>query len=335
MTTTQPVAATAPQTGAAADTSPAAAPPAIGDPGAAGSTRRPSAAIPSLDAFYAALTQREAGGMLPGELRNALTDITQSSVGVDIEQPDWVGELWTGVRYQRKIVPLILGRKLTSLRVQGWRWTTKPAMAPYTGDKADVASNAVGTEPFSDVAKRLAGAHDIDRSFVDFPDAGFFEAYYAAMTESYAILSDAAAADAIIAGATDVIAPDYPGFLGAIAAGVAELDDATNAGATFVLANKADVIPWVLGMTNQDLPARLATIGVDLDRIKTSNRVAAGHVIVGTSAAIEFRELGDTPVRVQAVNVAQGGVDAGVFGYYATLLHDAGGLQDVTIDATP
>lgn len=329
MPPTPAVAATAPETGAAADTSPAAAPPAIGDPS---SNRRPAQAIETLDAFYAALTQREAGGNLPSELRNALADITQSGVGVDIEQPDFVGELWSGVRYQRRIVPLINGPKLTSFKLTGWRWTTKPVMAPYTGDKADVPSNAVATEPAEAMAVRLAGAHDIDRKFVDFDDQGFFAAYYAAMAESYARLSDAAAAAAIVAAATDVAAPAYEGFLGAVAAGVSAIDDDTGAGTTFVLANKADLIPWVLATTNTDLPARLQTIGVDLDRIKTSASVPAGHVIVGTSAAITYRELGDTPIRVQAINVAQGGVDTGVFGYYATLLNDAGGLQDVVID---
>lgn len=327
--TTPAVAATAPETGAAADTSPAAAPPAIGDPT---SNRRPADQIGSLDQFYAALTQREAGGRLPGELRNALEDITQSAVGVDVQQPDFVGELWDGVRYQRRIVPLINGPKLTSFKLTGWKWTTKPVMAPYAGDKADVPSNAVSTDPVSANAVRLAGAHDIDRKFVDFPDQGFFDSYYAAMAESYARLSDAAAAAAIVAAATDVAAPAYEGFLGAIAAGISAIEDDTNASSTFVLANKADLIPWVLATTTSDMPARLAAIGIDLDRIKTSSSVPAGHVIVGTSAAIEYRELGDTPIRVQAINVAQGGVDTGVFGYYATLLHDAGGLQDVVID---
>ena len=41
----------------------------------------------------------------------------------------------------------------------------------------------------------------------------------------------------------------------------------------------------------------------------------------------------EVPIRVEAVNMAKGGVDAGAFGYYATLLHDAGGLADVTIAA--
>jgi ATP-dependent protease ClpP protease subunit len=328
MNPTPDVAATAPAAGAAADTSPAAAPPAIGDPTA---SRRPSASIKTLDQFYAAMTQRAAGGALP-ELRNALEDITQSSVGVDLEQPDFVGELWSGVRYQRRIVPLIKGPNLTSFTLKGWRWTTKPVMAAYAGDKADVPSNVVGTEPASASAVRLAGAHDIDRKFVDFPDDGFFAAYYAAMAESYARLSDAAAAAAIIAGATDVALPAYEGFLGAIAAGVAAIDADTGAGTTFVLANPADLIPFVLATTSNDLPARLQMIGVDLDRIQSSTQVPAGHVIVGNSAAIVYRELGDTPIRVQAINVAQGGVDAGVFGYYATQLQDSGGIQDVVID---
>jgi hypothetical protein len=272
-------------------------------------------------------------GQATREILNVLQDITQTAVGVDMDVPDYVGELWSGVRYQRKVVPLIAGERLTSFKIAGWRWTTKPVMAPYSGDKADVPSNAVGTEPADTTAQRLAGAHDIDRKFVDFGDSAFFEAYYAAMAESYAILSDAAAVDAIEAAATDIAVPAYTGFLGAIAAGVESVSANAGADSTFVLANTTDLIPWALGTTNQDLSAFLSLIGVDPNRITHHPSVTAGHVIVGTREAIEYRELGEVPIRVEAVNMVKGGVDAGAFGYYATLLHDADGLADVTIAA--
>lgn len=288
--------------------------------------------IANLSTFYAALAALHSGRATP-DILNVLQDITQTAVGVDVEQPAFVGELWSGVRYQRKVVPLIAGERLTSYKIDGWRWTTKPVMAPYSGDKADVPSNAVGTEPASASAQRLAGAHDIDRKFVDFGDSGFFAAYYAAMAESYAILSDGAAVDAVEAAATDYLTPTYTGFLGAIAYGVQQVSANTGADSTFVLANSADLIPWALGTTNQDLSAFLDLIGVDPSRIVHHPNVTAGHVIVGTREAIEYRELGEVPIRVEAVNMAKGGVDAGAFGYYATLLHDAGGLADVTIAA--
>lgn len=310
----------------------AAAPSGIGPGGAP--SGNPMLAQMGTDDLYKLLAAAHRGNLTP-ELRNALSDITQTAVGVDVEQPDFVGQLWQGADYQRKVVPLIAGKALTSYQITGWRWTTKPAVASWAGDKAAITSNAPATEPYSVGASRLAGAHDIDRKFRDFNDTAFFEAYYSAMTDSYRRLSDAAAVDGIEAAATDILAPAYVGFLGAIAAGVSALDDATNVQSTFVLANKADLIPWALATTNFDVPAFLELLGVDPKRIVTHNSVTAGHVLVGTSAAIKFRELPGVPIRVEAIDMTKGGVDAGVFGYYAIELHDATGIQDVTIDTTP
>ena len=100
---------------------------------------------------------------------------------------------------------------------------------------------------------------------------------------------------------------------------------------TFVLANSADLIPFVLGLTNLDLPAYLDLLGIDPRRIVAHPAITAGHVIVGTKDAATFYELPGSPIRVEAVDMVKGGIDAGVFGYYALLTHDAGALQDVTI----
>lgn len=285
--------------------------------------------------FYAALVQRHSRNLrgADAQLEAALSDITQSAAS-EATAPAFVGELWDGVRYQRRVVPLLGHEDLTSYTINGWKWATKPVVAPYTGDKAAVPSNAATTEAVSEDASRLAGAHDIDRKFRDFNDEAFFQSYYEAMTESYAILSDAAAVDALEAGATDVTnAYDADGLFGAIATGISAIDTATNAESTFVLVNKADLIPFVLGMTNLDVPAYLNLLGISMDRIVAHPSVTAGHAIVGTRDAVDFYELPGSPIRVEAIDMVKGGVDAGVFGYYALLIHEATAVQDVLIDA--
>ncbi len=297
---------------------------------------RPSDAIASLDDMarfmHAAATGRATPDMLA-----ALSDITQTAVGADVEQASWVGQLWSGVGYTRKIVPLFGSPKpLTSFKVNGWKWTTKPAMAAYAGDKNDVPSNQPATDPVSIGASRLAGAHDHDRKFVDFDSPDYWTAYYEAMADSYARLSDAAALAAALAGATAVDnAFTSGGFLDAIATGVSAIDDADNVSDTFVVASKTDLIPFILGTTNDELPAFLALLGVNPERIVTHSGITAGTVLVGTSPAMSYYELSPTPIRVEAVDLTKGGVDTGCFGYHAELVNDADGLQLVDITPAP
>lgn len=276
-----------------------------------------------------------ASGQRSAELTAALNDITQTAVGNDVQQPQWVGELWDGVEYERKIIPLFGSVKpLTSFKINGWKWTTKPAMATWSGDKTDVPSNAAATDPSPTTAERIAGAHDHDRSMVDFDNPEYWDSYYAAMAESYARLSDAEALSSALTFATDVATPDYEGFLGAIAAGVEAIDDATNASSTFVVVNKGDLIPWVLSLSGTTLAPRdlLELIGVDPTRVVTHSGMTAGHVLVGVSNAMDYYELSGSPIRVEAVDMVKGGIDTGLFGYHAEVLHDAEGLQDVVID---
>lgn len=280
--------------------------------------------------FMEALKAQHTGRKTP-ELTAALQNITQTANAV-VEAPQFVGELWNRNTYQRKIVPLVSHDDLKSYSVKGWRWATPPVMAAWAGDKNAVPSNAADTEDASVNASRLAGAHDFDRKFRDFNNTEFFESYYKAMSNSYAKLSDAALVDALEAGATDLTATGE-GFLAAIAEGVAAIGDSSDVGSTFVIANNADFLPWLMATTNFDLPAFMDLLGVDPRRIKTHSSMTAGHVLVGASGAATFYELPGVPIRAEAIDMVLGGVDAGVFGYYATLINDAGGLQDVTINA--
>lgn len=332
------MAAAAPPDATAGGTSapaPAAVPAAVpaGIRSAAQSTSRPLDRFESMDDVFAAMAHVAAGGRDP-EVTAALNDLTASAIGVDVAQPAWVGELWSGVQYTRKIVPLFGSPKpLTRMKVQGWRWTTKPTMAAYGGDKANVPSNAAATDPDSVTAARLAGAHDHDRAFVDFDFPEYWASYYAAMAESYARLSDAAALASALAEATAVDNAFTAGDpLSAIATGVSEIDDSTNVQDTFVVMNKADLIPWLIGLTNDDLPAFMELLGVNPERIVHHSGIAAGTLLVGVAPAMDYYELSPTPIRVEAVDMVKGGVDTGCFGYHAEFVNDADGLQLVTID---
>ena len=66
-------------------------------------------------------------------------------------------------------------------------------------------------------------------------------------------------------------------------------------------------------------------------RIMPASQMTATTVFVGARDAVTVHELGgETPIRVEAQNIANGGIDEGVFGYYATNVHDDDGLVIVT-----
>lgn len=273
----------------------------------------------------------------------ALTDITYSATGVNVVQPQWVGELWSGSPYTRVIVPLIASDTLTSLEIQSWRWVQKPAMAEYAGDKTPIYSNPVSTEPVSDDAKRYAGGHDVDRALIDFPNPAILEGYYQAMTESYARLTDTAALTALKAGATVVTAGTVPAGITPEAALLVDLALAVIDTAPPTFAIVASDVYRALLLTPADQVLALLSQSLNLDggslagfRIVPRGDMTAGSAIVGTRSAATFYELGGgTPIRVQALNIVNGGVDAGVFGYAGTVIHDADGLAYGTTVAAP
>ena len=292
--------------------------------------------------------------MGPGRTRllAALSDIVPGDVE-DANLPQWVGELWSGNAYQRRYTGLVNNAPLTSLKLAGWKWTTKPTMDRYAGDKADVPSNTVGTEPTSEQAQRFAGAHDIDRAKVDFPDPEFWAAYYAAMSESYARLTDAYLLEELKAFAKPIEVGSVPAGVpaGWVAVLDAMLEVNDTAAPTFALVEKSVYREMFLTGTDKFLEFVNASIGMDEGSALTQGfrilPVAStavgdasatgfdvGEIIVGSKAAGTFHELGGgAPIRVEALDVSRGGVDAGCFGYAGFVGHDNDALVKVDLDA--
>lgn len=323
-------------TSPAAVTQPAAVPqPAAAAPGGLLASTGPTAGKLTASALFTAVATAFTATGGGAKMTAALSDVIPADI-LGIEQPAYIGQLWSGAPYVRRTVPLFNHADLTSWKVTGWRWVTKPQVGPYTGNKAAVPSAKIKTEQTEQTAGRLAGAHDVDRKFVDFPSAEFWSAYYAAMTESYARVSDATVFTAIRNAATPITSGAVPA---GVAPGMAKVVDgalkvltATDAPPTFALV-ATDLWRAIVLTRSDDVLAYLnAALGLEDGQLanftlRPTARLSAGEVLVGVSSAATVHELGgEAPIRVEAPNVAQGGVDSGVFGYLATVIHDAGGL---------
>jgi len=292
----------------------AAAPAAL--PGA--STPGP-ASLDSVNRLLAAV----AGGNRDRELLAALSDITRTAAATQ-DPPAWLGEVWTGTPYERQIVPLIGSSPLTSFTSIGWKWTTAPAGAAYAGDKADVPSNLPVTTSHTQTADRWAGAHDHDRAMRDFSVPGYWESYWAAMGSSYSQWSDGIVALALKTDATVV-----PGVAGRSIVGdliATALSVLPHGKATFALlgsdaiASLAAEAPALALSATLSIPDASGNVG-SLP-FATHSSLAPGDVIVGNRNAATFKELGGgSPIRVEALDVARGGVDTGAFGYALVDVH--------------
>lgn len=291
-------------------------------------------------------TLREVTAMMAAAFRSggerkmlaALSDVVPANVD-EMALPGWLGELWSGVAYQRRFIPLFDQKPLTNYELKGWRWVTKPTVAAYAGNKGDVPSATIATESVTVAAQRLAGAHDIDRKFRDFGETAFFEAYFRAMTESYARLSDLAVLDDVAAAATVVDAGTIPtgvakGLVFIVDGALEVLDLGTPSFAVvakdlyrdILLTQESDALKYL----NAALGFDAGTLEGNGFRIVGTDQITAGSVLVGIRDAVTVHELGGVPIRVEAEDIAKGGIDEGVFGYYAVNVHDAEGLALVS-----
>lgn len=271
-------------------------------------------------------------GIDTDEAHAALSDITNSGM-INAVAPAWLGKLWDGVTYQRRLVPLVTSATLRNWKGVGYRWTTKPKVAEYAGDKADIPTNAPAIEAVEVNAKRWAGGHDIDRKFFDFNDSEFLAAYWAAMAESYAYETDKDLGEFLVTNAQAISTP-APDLIRAVATAAIEIDQAIHTPATFAVINPAD-LTTVLSLSQLDAPRFMDLTPVsDPSKWVTSEFVAKGSVVVGAKSAVTHFELAGSPLRAQAEHIAKGGMDAALFGYTAMMVNKPEGLKKINFGAT-
>ena len=287
----------------------------------------------------------------------ALSDIVPANTpGVGIQQPQYVGELWDGVEYERKFLDAFAHAELTSYNVKGWKWNNKPVVGKYTGNKTDVPSGAISTAEVNGVLQRFGGAHDVDRIYTDFGDSEFWAAYYAAMAESYAKETDLYIRDVVrevpTAGngqrvhlLTGAAPAGVPTALWQIVEGCAKVLNDLNTLPTHAYVTVDYWKPILYTPVTQVLTYLNAALGLKDGTLEgqgggfkiipvpvgsltaTTGGGFTGKTMVCHKNAISIRELGGgAPIRVNAIDVAKGGVDEGLFGYVGTLIEDARGI---------
>lgn len=277
-------------------------------------------------------------------LEAALTDVPFNSAadsgGKVMVQPQWIGELWSGRDYQRRYLPLFAGTKpLTAFSVQGYKWTSGPAVAPWAGNKSNVPSNAIDLDPFSQDASRLAGAWDVAREYRDFNVPGFWESFFKFATDSYAKQSDTGVFALALAGATAVVAGTVPtgvpsGLVSIVDGAIAVLDEGVP---TFAVVAKdvwRDLLLTPKDKTVEYLSSALSLEEGQLEGFKIvpsrGADLANGHVLVGVNTAVTPYELPGSPIRVEGLDMVKGGVDPGLFGYYTAIVENGAALAHVT-----
>lgn len=267
------------------------------------------------------------GEMSLDDVHAELTDITGAS-SITTTAPAWLGELWSGVQYERRVVPLIQNATLRSRKIKGFKWKTKPGVGKWSANKTDIPSKKAEWEEVEATSQPWAGGNDLDRQIFDFNETDTIQAYWRAMAESYAYETDKATAEWLTTVATD-IEDSTTDLLRAVTRGGIRVDQAIHSPASFVLVNPLD-LETVLDFSQLDVPHYTGLTPVSTpDKWTTSEFVQQGTAIVGSKMAATFYELAGSPLRVEAEHIAKGGRDAALFGYTGHLLNREGGLVKV------
>ena len=275
------------------------------------------------------------GEEVPGDLLAALNDIKTSGTGQlptggKAIQPAWLGELFAEKSYVRRYMPLIRQGDITAFDEAGFRISMgDEPVKPWSGNKADMPTTSGTTSAVTSVFQRWGVANDIAREFYDIPAGrAVIEAYMRHLVNSYARVTDYWTLQQMIASAgTQVDAETFPATydaaIGKVVQAIDAVDD-TDAEPTAVVV-AADV--WkALRYTPKDLIPEYVSFSLNRSGGTADGNVAvlkdksgslsAGQVLGISREAAHVNELpGASPMTLDALDIARGGIDKAVLGY--------------------
>lgn len=290
--------------------------------------------IKDAQGLFASLASAHASGN--GQMLAALDNAIQADV-ISTQQPSWLGEIWSNRSHVQKYAPLLSQGTLTALKSIGWRFVEgkTPTVGEYAGFPAQPVSTEVKTESFEVAAKRIAGAGAIDRAFVDFSTPEFWSGYYRESADSYSRQLDALVLAHLLtpANVTTVVGGAIPvgvsKALAFIVDGVAAVQEI--AVPTFAIVGADLYRDLLLTKSNDAVEYLNVALGLDPNDgsvnqfkiVSSTDAALAGKVFVGSREAAELKQLGGSPIRIDSVNISNGGVETGVFGYHAEVTKTA------------
>ncbi|WIB68796.1 hypothetical protein DEI93_07140 [Curtobacterium sp. MCBD17_035] len=257
--------------------------------------------------------------------------------------PQWLGEVYSSATkpYRPTYSDLFTSQNLTGLVVNGWRYTQALTGGDWAGNKTAIPSGNIAVAPVQVRASRFAGGADVAREYQDFALPGFFDDLFNQLALSYAKWKDQSIVGPAVVAAATAVAADNPAGLSIGSALSKVLDGAVAVAKSGSLPGFAivgfDDYKQMLKTPQQDILGYLnAALGIDRGdlagfAIRPSALITDGSVLVGTRTAATIFELGGAaPIRVQAPNIANGGIDIAVFGYAAALVTNTDELVKVT-----
>lgn len=286
-------------------------------------------------------------------LTAATGDILLTDADAAIE-PTWLGEVWAKRTHRSKYASLFTPRPLTGPKAVGFvvTDTERGTVAPYAGAMAAIPTADFSTTPVEIDAVRYAGGNKVDRINVDFPNAAFWTAYYREQANNVSRNLDSAALTHLVTPA------NYTALTAGAVTGTTVIDKVIGGIVDGILAIEERSVPdfalipltaykELLMLRQQDILGYLAvSLGLDptdgrIEQFKiipttnTAIETASGDkkVLVGATGAQE--KFGERELRVETVNVGDGSVSTGLFGYFALHTGDAKSFQLVTIDTAP
>jgi hypothetical protein len=279
------------------------------------------------------------------DLADIKYDSKDSDAGKAQTQAQWIGELWDGLAYRPQFSDLFLSDTLTSLYIEGFRPLVKPEGGTWTGNKSQIPSNEPTWEAYKQKALLFAGGHDIAREHLDFGNTDVIDSYFELMAESYARWVDETVIFAEIEKLVPLAADEATGLqigtaMSAIIDAATEVIGA-NAVPSFALV-ETKLYKQILKTPNDSTLGYL-TAGLGLEegqlsgfQIRPSNLLSDGEVVVGAREAAKVYQLGGgAPIRVEAEDIARGGVDKAIFGYAGIVVNKTDAIVSVIADGTP
>jgi hypothetical protein len=264
----------------------------------------------------------------------ALADVKVDGTGAlpiaGVIQPKWLGEVWGERTYTRRYFGLIKNGPLTNIDEKGFTLDSDELVQKWAGNKSNVPTGTGQTALLSSVFQRWAFAVDIAREFFDIPGNGeVIEAFIKRIVNSYARVTDQWVLQQLIAAAgTAVVADTFPDKYNSSIGKVLQVLDLINdsdVDATSIVV-AADVHKELL-YTPKDLIPEYVSLsvgigdddgsapGVVIKRDKFA-QLAPGQVLGVAREAAHVNELGGgSPILLDALDIARGGVDKGAVGY--------------------
>lgn len=278
----------------------------------------------------------------------ALTDIKLTGSGSlptsGVLRENWVGQVDQGMEYEREYITLgKLGTDISAAGKKGFKVKRGTSGSPidsgadtgnWAGNKAPIGSYAGHTSTVESTLYNFALGNDIDRRFYDLPGgAEAIEAFLKDLVEDHRVWSDEIALSSWVTLAGTPVAPgtfptEYSDALGMLIQGIlavkAKKADKRRDKPSFAIVNDA-AFEQLMYTPHEQIPEFVKfsfntdrTGLADTDVVVVSGDIGIEDtpaVLVGAQYALEFDELAGGPLWVDALNIAQGGIDKAVHGY--------------------